>query len=418
MGCSRLAAARVLLLCTGWCILRAAGVAAEDADGCTEGAEARSPTCALAAQARFENETQNATRLQPFLVLKQARSGSSWFASLVQKMCGMVLFEEAITTSTSHQHTRFQQKEYLKALLQGFTDAKKITHFKGARQAGNATLPKFRDIFALGVTMNPLNNPNKSAVTPSGVEYQDSRYAMSSALDFKTIFKATGAKLIFYVRTNVVKVAVARFRGQEYKFDCGGHPNIKVGPNIQPLNCTIESRTGVGPHELFSYVLTSLSRNEATFDIGHGIPRPMEIFTYEELQQDRVRELRRLKAVFGVPWTTNRLEGLCVNSSLVKRTGEDLREVLTNFKGIHEAWKREYLPTETPEQQVGATCILRMLRAATPKAFRDCLPKSRGRGLRMKLFEGAPLGREGGGRREMRQPRIPTRHAPEESERG
>ena len=212
------------LLYLGWCANRATGTASTADESCEKGAGVGSAK-ALWQGPRGNDPKGLAPGPQPFLVLKQARSGSSWFASLVAKLKGVVLFEEVITTSTSQDNSQRRQETYLAAVLKGTTDARKISSFNHRRVARH-TLSKFRDKLAIGATMNPVQSWNKTHDT-DGFRFQDASGAIEGMLHFQKILAPIGGTLVLYVRTNVVKMAVARWRGRELQRK-GGETNQRA----------------------------------------------------------------------------------------------------------------------------------------------------------------------------------------------
>lgn len=127
------------------------------------------------------------------LIIKMARSGSTWFASLLDRMQRIHIMEEGITHSTGALYNDKQKMIYLINALSGHVFPKKIKYCteKDITEIG----PPGRLGGVYAVTMSPLSSMN---------------------VDYINVLKTSHSKLVVYVRTNIVK----KSRGEHSRTRC------------------------------------------------------------------------------------------------------------------------------------------------------------------------------------------------------
>jgi hypothetical protein len=153
-----------------------------------------------------QHEDENSGQDGGVLVLKTARSGSSWFAENLSKLKGLNVVEEGITHSTGSSYSKQQKEIYL---LNGLRH-----HF-----------PKIK-LCAPKCTTKELPPSSSSSSSSSKKNLITMSPTSSMDLNFAKILRATHSKLVIYVRSNMVKMAIARIRGPLVVEACHGSHNI------------------------------------------------------------------------------------------------------------------------------------------------------------------------------------------------
>ncbi|KAJ1454689.1 hypothetical protein M885DRAFT_587979 [Pelagophyceae sp. CCMP2097] len=249
-----------------------------------------------------------ATACVPFMGIKLAATGSTWWAEQLNKQRSVDITEE-IFTSNSRESARRRQELMLKKL----------------RCGGDAAVK--------GFTINPKNSP--------GVHWA-------------AVASSAGVKVVKYTRTNLVKVAVSMIRKKMNI--CNGKPNVH---NVNS-SCG-EEKKKFDMKDLRSYLLTyatNVWELEAAASAAATVAK-VYTMTYEELQMDEYAAMKKLFTFLGRP----DLVKPAPKSALLKKTTDDLRDVIINFKEV-ETFFASLGVAECP--------LLQMLHATEPAVFLKC----------------------------------------------
>lgn len=319
-------------------------------------------------------------RVQGVLVLKAARSGSSWFSSMVNRLADVRFYGEVIEWRTCEQYTLAQTEQYIEAMLT-MSSVPKLHN-------ATRTLAFLKEVGTTQADCAPGSPVRGAFVSPKGD---------CEAIRFSTIISRTCAKVVLFLRTNVVKMAVARVYDNKVARApkvCDGRRRLGKASNLQtncsharkPLNVTVR---------LFMRILKdkAIAENERLVDVlrTFGTLRYLTV-TYEGMQRDGPGQLEAFKNFVGLPWKGLHNEGLKSDDDYVKSTPDDLKYALTR-----DLWRGLDAAFDTYKSKADATiaaCLNAMLRAVEPVDFlaqsSSCVPSfnddgSKG-GLREEVF--------------------------------
>ena len=288
----------------------------------------------------------------------------------------MAITEEGITNSAGKHFSSIQKEIYLTNVLQ--LDLRHLSHNNKAKLAfvperyrtevaSASEIEAFREQkkkLVVGITMSPLS---------------------SLDLDYHAVLTQTSAKLVLYIRTNVVKFAAAMIRGTLVTRNCHGAHNIKKG-SVCEAKVSSEQATNYSVVQIVQSIENAISRNSLLLDIAHNATSPSTRFhmvVYERLQIDRSGELQALKEFLGIQWRGDEEEKVKESDSTMKTTSEDLRNVFTNFDGLLDFFERGVIAARDGRlirehddsksirqgQRHGFECLVAMLRATRPTPF-------------------------------------------------
>lgn len=278
---------------------------------------------------------------------KFSRSGSSWFTQLVGSIEGVYFGGEAL----------------------------------GKGQCVNASAEELDD-YVMQLVSKPMHKfpgPEKAEAIPTTAYggYVSTAPPCSEKLDYVSIVRRSRAKVVFFVRSNAVKWAVAARHDNKHAKVCGRRlgtaSNLQHGctfnTNLSDLSLdkfmTTIGRKGVASLENFVNMSTSFDPTDFIF------------ITYEAVQNHTVDELRRFAAFVGVDPDERDLRKIEAERDkvYVKATNDDLRLILepslfeatdarlANFSvagaDAHEARRRQKI----------ALCLRDMLHATTAVNF-------------------------------------------------
>lgn len=319
---------------------------------------------------------QQQDRVQGVLVLKAARSGSSWFSSMVNRLSDVRFYGEVIEWRTCEQYTLAQTEQYIEAMLT-MTSVPKLHN-------ATRTLAFLKEVGTTEAECAPGAPVRGAFVSPKGD---------CQAIRFSTIISRTCAKVVLFLRTNVVKMAVARVYDNKVarapkvcdRRRLGKASNLQVNCSHarKPLNVTVR---------LFMRILKdkAIAENERLVDVlrTFGTLRYLTV-TYEGMQRDGPGQLEAFKNFVGLPWKGPHGEGLSGDEDYLKSTPDDLKFALTTdlWRGLDAAFDTFKLKDDATI----AACLKAMLRAVEPVDFlaqsSSCVPSFNADGSKAGLRE-------------------------------
>ena len=250
---------------------------------------------ALACCDRAEAKNQNCTGL---MALKLAETGSTWFANLLLTTKAYEIEEEIYTRTHADISIPHKESKLLSVL--------RCQHF-----SGNGKHPVH------GFTINPKNNVG---------------------INWGQIVRVAQPHVVTWRRSNIVKTAVSIYRkGPEHI--CGGRANIRHDDKC------IYEKTKVSFPTLLEKLHTQAhyygeldhASDEAT-RYANGLNISLY---YEAMQQNEDRELKKLATFLGDPsYSETRKRPV----SVIKKTSDDLRDVITNFDEVAKGLEDLHVP--------------------------------------------------------------------------
>jgi hypothetical protein len=336
------------------------------------------------------------------LVLKIARSGSSWFADSLNQVAGVAFVEEGITHSAGGLFSVGKKESYLRDALQMPIGKIKSYHGKNKMQmlrvhfsehSVNRNTRKLLDARVNESDNRKSHRPSYMRSIKDHGTQQLLRKIMvvgvsisaigNVDLGFKNILRHGQNKLLMYIRSNVVKLGLASLRGKLFRSACG-HPNIRDGDLdhcASKLPHMVDSTVG----ELMWGIASKVIQNEILVATANKPQVPYHTVMYEELQLDRESVLNNVTTFMGSIWSTlHRVSGA---TKFTKSTGEDLRTVITRYDELLKYLQAKRADVNThaygQHRHVAYNCLLRMLKSDAPEVFQECTPTPDGGGLRL-----------------------------------
>jgi hypothetical protein len=279
-----------------------------------------------------------------FVVLKVGNSGSSWFSSLVARLDKTYFLDEAFTSSGKHAAPTSDadlQRYLARALAEptGYYGSEGCARW-GAQSP--AALACFQDkecrLRAVGFSYNPLPSEGKELAP------------FERVVPGWLTANLPAARLVVWVRTNVVKMALATHGDKS-----AAHHYGAASDPAKYLSMRNESmKTDLGRFSATVNLL--IQRNMALLDWAHAAGDRALLCYYEAFQLDAYAEMERVRKFLGVP----RTPGRSYDSASVKASSEDLRR-LDAFPAL-----RSLLMAERN------TCLRAMLEDTTPRVYPRC----------------------------------------------
>jgi hypothetical protein len=279
-----------------------------------------------------------------FVVLKVGNSGSSWFSSLVARLDKTYFLDEAFTSSGKRAAPTSDadlQRYLARALAEptGYYGSEGCARW-GAQSP--AALACFQDkecrLRAVGFSYNPLPSEGKELAP------------FERVVPGWLTANLPAARLVVWVRTNVVKMALATHgdKSVAHYYGAAGDP----AKHLSRLNES--KRTDLG--HFSSTVNMLIQRNMALLDWAHAAGDRALLCYYEAFQLDAYAEMERVRKFLGVPKTPGR----SYESTSVKASSEDLRR-LDAFPALRSLLLAERNP-----------CLRAMLEDTTPRVYPRC----------------------------------------------
>lgn len=229
------------------------------------------------------------------IILKNPRSGSSWFLQLVNSSPNVFVTEEILTSK------RRNPEAYLARAL---------------REPMSKRGPAFE-------------HPARAMRWKQPAKWEVLGFSVSPKWTRGIDLLAFGAKMVLYERTNKVKQALAAYRGRMLKRKCG-YNNIRG-------DCRLPASLVVNITQLKRHVVETMAKDVETRAL---VSDDFYTVTYEALLSDPVLVLDRLFAWLGVERRGQ------LSHMYSKSTGDDLRRVILNFLEV-KAWLERDAPCLT-----------------------------------------------------------------------
>lgn len=322
-----------------------------------------------------------------FLVLKIARSGSSWFADLVNKMDDITMLEEGITHSTGSEFSASNKTFYIHRTLCGATLNNRISSYRDAftrsRSHPNKWIMGCRTIGTSnssakfhGLSISPLSNFD--------LNLTDILYGV---LD-PHLQKITKYKFVVYTRTNIIKMGVAKEHGNKIHRQCGV-TNFNEHMSAEKLKC-VEGISTPYPNLSMETITRKSIQMEILIAAANRTAVPYLSINYEELQKNKSQVLKRLKAYLNVPWLGDVAEGI-VTSKYSKSSSDNLVDIVPNYAEFVKMLQRRSVeklnekgPVQRQRRKFAYNCLIRMAQSvAVGESFPECLPQKDGSGVRL-----------------------------------
>ena len=283
----------------------------------------------------------------PILVLKLPASGSSWLASLLRTLQGVVFTEELVTHVEAAAFTVAERQAYLRRALRTPRLGKmRDQYMADYRLAGMVSLQTLQRNAKL---LNPYHRPLRAhgfSVNPRHVPIADWPKV------------AAGAKVVMYHRSNLVKHAVAHVHGRMLDEACATR-NIKASSAARCGSVFNASAPFVVPVDLFEAMLHKVVReNRLLWEAAYATRRPVYELLYEDMQRDAEGALRGLLGFVGIAGEAG--PAVAGPPVTTKVTSDSLRRSVVNFDEIEAAVGRV------------APCLLPMARDTRRAAFGPC----------------------------------------------
>lgn len=217
------------------------------------------------------------------MVFKLAETGSTWFASLLQATPSYEI-EEEIFTSAHADISGPDKTKKLKSVLNCETSKKPVQ----------------------GFTINPKNN---------------------MGINWGHVAKATKARVVTWRRSNVVKTTVSVYR-KSVQHVCDGKMNIKH--NSSCVDKKVKLDADVFLKQLYQQTRFYVELDKSSIIASRNADgRNMSMY-YEDMQEDQQREMDRLASFLGdISYSVKNVHG-----STIKKTRDDLRDIIVNFDNI------------------------------------------------------------------------------------
>ena len=273
------------------------------------------------------NKTNGSKKNRPIVVFKRGGSGSTWFDS----------------TLASHPDVKFQHE------IQKYFRSSDTAKNKTDLLVDFLTTPKFEHKYR-GFSISPSKH--------------------GKDIDWKDVFERSGAALVVFMRTNVVKRRVGMIRKgmvvelpEKCRFGGGGG-------HLKPQSLTSKDECSIGKMRLNEAELDRLDgscwlQTWGMMDVALSLDVPFQVITFEGMQQSVSSTMKDLGMFAGwndlasYDWGETKEEA---TKKTVKVTPEDLGAVLSNYKEVEYEMKSR-----------GLGCYVDMLRATDEQIFPLCV---------------------------------------------
>ena len=289
----------------------------------------------------------NATPPVGFVVLKQGNSGSSWFSSMIARLDKTYFLDEAFTNSGAHAAPASDAdlRRYLaRALAEPTGYYGKGEGCPRWAACSPGALACFVDrkcrLRAVGFSYNPLPSDG-GALAPLG-----------RVVPAWLLANVPAARLVVWVRTNVVKMALATHGDKAATRDYAATGPSDPAKRLAKWRAYDRSDLG----HFADSVNARIQRNMALTDWAHAAGDAALLCYYEAFQLDAYAEMERVRDFLGVPKTPGR----AYDSASVKASSEDLRRL-----DAFPALRRLLLETKND-------CLRAMLEDTTPRVYPVC----------------------------------------------
>lgn len=282
------------------------------------------------------------------IILKNARTGSTWFASKLRNFDDMQVIEEGISYSQGQNYSNSQKTTYLLNILRGAIHTK-IKLCADNTKCTSERMPSRASSSVPIITMEP---------------------AFSKKIKYSMILQQTHSKLVIYVRSNTVKVAIAGIHGSLVHRFCDSHNNMRASNKCID---NVPKKITTPAEDLFRHVVNMIPQTERLFERAEATKMNFHIVIYERLQVDEETELKALRAYLGLKEVE-----IVTSTNLIKATPDDLRDTLTHYDEFEALLtKRATRDGASGSERDAYACLSRMLAAKTPlEHYPFCLPTS------------------------------------------
>ena len=273
------------------------------------------------------NQKRKKIKNRPIVVFKRGGSGSTWFDS----------------TLASHSDVKFQHE------IQKYFRSSDTPKDKTDLLVDFLTTPKFQDKYR-GFSISPSKH--------------------GKDIDWEDVFERSGAALVVFMRTNVVKRRVGMIRKgmvvelpEKCRFG-GGGGHLKPQSLTSKDDCRI-GKTKFGEGEIGRLDGSCWLQTWGMLDVALSLDVPFQVITFEGMQQSVSNTMKDFGLFAGwddlasYDWRENKEE---VTKKTVKVTPEDLGAVLSNYKEVENEMKSR-----------GLGCYVDMLRATDEQIFPLCV---------------------------------------------
>ena len=289
----------------------------------------------------------------PLVVLKLPRSGSSWLTGELNEIPSVFVSKEIVQRGDRSAFSVDAMEEHFVRALQ--TPTGKLSSTRDYLPTGrffedyllHKSLKVLKKMRVVGFTVNPEHCKD--------VQWQRVHQAVP------------GMRMVALIRSNVVKSALSGFRGKQTMALCGSS-NLRFSAAYK--NCTLPAMVDWSVGDFFREVASWQQRYD---DFGRVLQRirtsehvAVESVYYEDLQLDLGQALTHMFQSIGLSPAAAAELGASRASSppqsgWLKRSSEDLRDILTNFAEIEQTLQRGR-----------CVCLLAQLRATQATVFPPC----------------------------------------------
>jgi len=249
----------------------------------------------------------------PLLVLKQGRSGSSWFTYLLNRLDRVYVTEELFGRKDSKFITIAKKGNTTAYVAESFQHPM-LTYPKGE----DLTIPhKVYDV--IGSTFNPKN----SFVRPDVLARM-----------------VPNLRVVAYLRSNTVKHVISHIRGHILSRKC--HSQVVSG------NCRLDDKTIVYPKKFVDTLFWLIAQDQYIWETSRLLATYLEsdfrVIWYEDVigNEDEIEKL-----IQWLGFDINDFEFTSVintrcNANCTKTTSDDLRDMIANYDEIESLIKSNY----------------------------------------------------------------------------
>ena len=277
--------------------------------------------------AMWNQKRKKIKKNRPIVVFKRGGSGSTWFDS----------------TLAGHSDVKFQHE------IQTYFRSSDTPKDKTDLLVDFLTTPKFQEKYR-GFSISPSKH--------------------GKDIDWKDVLERSGAALVVFMRTNVVKRRVGMIRKgvvvelpEKCRFG-GGGGHLKPQSLTSKDDCSI-GMTRFGEGEIDRLDGSCWVQTWGMLDVALSLDVPFQVITFEGMQQSVSNTMKDFGLFAGwddlasYDWGENEEE---VTKKTVKVTPEDLGAVLSNYKEVEHEMKSR-----------GLGCYVDMLRATDEQIFPLCV---------------------------------------------
>jgi len=243
------------------------------------------------------------------MAMKLAETGSTWFATLLQNTPAYTIKKEIFTSKDNNIPVATRERGMRSYLM---CDPKL-----------HAKTP------VVGFTINPKNNV--------GIRWAD---LVTSTTEMANIY------VVRWHRSNIVKTAMSIYRKTETKCNGAHVNNIMAGNNMddEMVQC-LQAPASVDVHKLIGNIAhqarfykeldNAFIQASSQLNASHSLT-----MYYEDMQEDEAREMGKLATFLGNPLYYKR-----PRDGTVKKTSNNLRDVVTNFDDVVKGLQGLNVPT-------------------------------------------------------------------------